>query len=71
MALFLSRLSPAGSWLDRRPEALSAPRIIRVSVSVLRSAAWETGTPGDAQVRKVGGLKKVRNWVTLGPRDAQ
>ena len=37
VALFLSVLSPMTSPTDRRPEALSAPRIIRPFVSGLNS----------------------------------
>ena len=66
MALFLSPLSPAATWLDRLSEALSAPRIIRPSVSAWKHDTYDLPTPGDSEMRKVGEGGRGRNWVAPG-----
>jgi len=71
VALWLSVLSPAGSWLKRLSEVEFVTRILRLIVSSLCGGTYKTSHPGDAQVRKVGGLKKVRFSVSLGPGDGQ
>jgi len=65
VALGLSLLSPAASLPDQRPEALSAPRIIRPFVSLLEPSSYKTATSGDAQVRKVAEAEKVCIWSSI------